>query len=423
MEPEALSEIGPERRDALFERDSGIGEIREDAREIVDHVRADGDDALRECAATYDGVEITDIEITDQAADAYAAIDDAAREAIDQAIANVEAFHERQVPENWDLEREGVRLGRRYHPLDSAGVYAPGGTAAYPSSAIMGIVPARVAGVDRVVVATPPADQINPVTLAAIDAAGADAVYQMGGAQAIGALAYGTETVDPVDVVVGPGNRWVTAGKEYVRGDVNIDMLAGPSEVLVVADETSDPDRIAVEMLAQAEHDPNAACATVVTDAEVAERSIERMDAWIPDRERAEIIREALANDSSGVFVAESTAEAIEFANDYAGEHIYVDTADPEATMAEISNYGSAFLGPYTPVAAGDYASGTNHVLPTGGTASLQAGLSVDDFVRSATVQRLDREGLANLRETITTLADREGLEAHAASVEARFEK
>ncbi|MFW6436160.1 MAG: histidinol dehydrogenase [Halococcoides sp.] len=422
MEPEALSAIDADRQTALFERDSGIGEIRSDAREIVDQVRADGDDALRTFARRYDDVAIDAIEITDRAAAAADTIDDDARAAIETAIANVEAFHERQVPEDWDIDRDGARLGRRYHPLEAAGVYAPGGTAAYPSSAIMGIVPARVAGVDRIAVATPPAEQINPVTLAAIDAAGADEVYQMGGAQAIGALAYGTETVDPVDVVVGPGNRWVTAAKEYVRGDVNIDMLAGPSEVIVVADETADPDRIAVEMLAQAEHDPNAACVAVITDDEVAERSVERMEARLPDRDRAEIIRDALANDSSGVFVAASMADAIEFANEYAGEHIYVETSDPEATIAEISNYGSAFLGPYTPVAAGDYASGTNHVLPTGGTAALQAGLSVDEFVRSATVQYLEREGLADLRETITTLADREGLEAHAASVEARFE-
>ena len=286
----------------------------------------------------------------------------------------------------------------------------------------MGIVPATVAGVDHVVAVTPPAEQINPVTLAAIHAGGADAVYQVGGAQAISAMAYGTESIDSVDVIVGPGNRWVTAAKAEVRGDVKIDMLAGPSEVLVLADGTADPERLAAEMVAQAEHDPHAAVVTVTDDEDLAGAVVEEIDAQASEREREEIIREALKNEASGVFVARSMSEAALFADQFAPEHIYVEADDEDALLDRIENYGSAFLGPYSPVAAGDYASGTNHVLPTDAQARLASGLSVDTFVRSATVQRLSENGLSELRETITTLADREGLEAHAHSVDVRFE-
>ena len=254
------------------------------------------------------------------------------------------------------------------------------------------------------------------------DRCGADAVYQVGGAQAIAALAYGTETVSAVDTVVGPGNRWVTAAKAEVRGDVTIDFLAGPSELLVVADETADPDLVAADLVAQAEHDTRAAVALVTDDVDLAAGVADAIDAQVPDRERADVIRGALDHDASGLFVARSMSEAVLFAEEYAAEHLSIVADDDEALLDRIENAGAVFLGSYSPVAAGDYASGPNHVLPTGGAAKLTGGLSVDTFLRATTVQRLDERSLADLRETITTLARAEGLEGHAESVDRRFE-
>jgi histidinol dehydrogenase len=326
------------------------------------------------------------------------------------------------VPEDWREDFDGRELGRRFRPLERVGVYVPGGRATYPSSAIMGIVPAVVAGVEHVAVCTPPAKPLDPVTLGAIHHAGADRVYQAGGAQAIAALAYGTETVNAVGKVVGPGNAWVTAAKAEVRGDVEIDFLAGPSEVLVLADGTADPDLVAADVLAQAEHDPNASVVAVTDDGSVAEAVCEALDRQVGERERQAVIREALDNDASGVFLARSMSEAVLFAEEYAAEHLSIQADDDEALLDRIDSAGSVFLGPYSPVAAGDYAAGTNHVLPTGGGARTFGGLSVDTFLRSTTVQRLDRDALADIRGTVTTLAGAEGFEAHAESVEARFE-
>jgi histidinol dehydrogenase len=286
----------------------------------------------------------------------------------------------------------------------------------------MGVVPAKVAGVEHVAVVTPPAEEVNQVTLAAAHVAGADRIYSIGGAQAIGALAYGTETVTAVQKIVGPGNRWTTAAKAEVRGDVDIDFPAGPSEILVLADGSADPELVAADLLAQAEHDPNASVVAVTDDADFAAAVVDAVEARIDDRERAETIRAALDADASGVLHARSMSEAVLFAEEYAAEHLSIQADDDEALLDRITNAGSVFLGPYTPVAAGDYASGTNHVLPTSGGAKRYGGLSVDTFLRSTTVQRLDREGLADLAEPITTLAEAEGLEAHAESVRARFE-
>ena len=302
------------------------------------------------------------------------------------------------------------------------GVYVPGGTAAYPSSALMGVIPAKVAGVEHVAVATPPAEEINPVTLAAIHEAGADRVYSVGGAQAVAALAYGTESVKGVQKIVGPGNAFVTAAKAQVRGDVDIDFLAGPTEVLVVADETADPRLVAAELVAQAEHDTEASVVAVTDDRDTAEAVCTEVAQQVDGRERRDIIEGALENDASGVFLARSQSESILFAEEYAAEHLSIMAEDDEEILGRIDSAGSVFVGPHTPVAAGDYASGTNHVLPTNGGARLHGGLSVDHFLRSTTIQRLDRESLADLSDTITTLAEAEGLEAHATSVRRRFE-
>jgi len=422
MNESAVADLGPDDRAALFDRDAGVAAVRDDVREIVDRVREEGDVAVREFCKKFDDVQVGSLEITDEAERAYDEIDDDLRDAIDAAVENVREFHEAQVPEDWRESFDGRELGRRFRPIERVGVYAPGGTAAYPSSAIMGVVPAKVAGVEQVAVATPPAEQINPATLAAIHAAGADTVYSVGGAQAVGALAYGTESVNRVQKIVGPGNRWVTAAKAEVRGDVEIDFLAGPSEILVVADETADPEYIAADLVAQAEHDENASVVAVTDDADLADEIADAVDRQADGREREDVIRAALDSEASGVFHARSMSEAISFAEAYAPEHLSIVAEDDESILDRIESAGSAFLGPYTPVAAGDYASGTNHVLPTGGGAKLTGGLSVDTFVRSTTVQRLDRDALESLGDTITTLADAEGLEAHAESVRRRLD-
>ncbi|WP_255170725.1 histidinol dehydrogenase [Natrononativus amylolyticus] len=426
MTPEVrpIADLGPGDRAAFFERDAGIDEVRADVRDIVSRVREEGDVAVREFSREFDGVEVGNLEITDECERAYEGLEADLREAIETAAANVREFHEAQVPEDWRREfSDGRELGRRFRPIDRVGVYVPGGTAAYPSSAIMGVVPAVVAGVEHVAVVTPPADEVNPATLAAIHAAGADAVYGVGGAQAIAGLAYGTETITRVRKIVGPGNRWVTAAKAEVRGDVEIDFLAGPSEVVVVADGTADAEVVAAELVAQAEHDENASVVAVTDDEGLATAVAEAVDRQAGEREREDVIRAALANEASGVLLARSMSEAILFTEAYAPEHLAIVAEDDESVLERIDSAGSVFLGPSTPVAAGDYASGTNHVLPTNGGARVTGGLSVETFLRSTTVQRLSSGGLADLADTVTSLAEAEGLEAHAESVRVRFDE
>jgi histidinol dehydrogenase len=422
MNVRRLPELSPEERAALFDRDAGVADARDAARDIVDRVRTEGDVAVREFTEEFDGVTVGNLTVTDECERAYERLGEDLRDAIGAAADNIAAFHERSAPEDWRTDIDGRELGRRYRPLDRVGVYAPGGTAAYPSSVLMGVVPATVAGVEHIALCTPPAEELPDATLAAAHVAGADAVYQVGGAQAVAALAYGTETVDAVDKVVGPGNAYVTAAKAEVRGDVEIDFLAGPSEVCVLADEGADPDLVAAELVAQAEHDPNASVVAVTDDEALAESVAAAVDEQVPERERTDTIEAALDNDASGVLLARSMSEAVLFTEEYAAEHLVVMAEDDEALLDRIDSAGSVFLGEFSPVAAGDYASGPNHVLPTGGAARRFGGLSVDHFLRSTTVQRLDEDALGDLRGTITTLAGAEGLEAHAASVEKRFE-
>jgi histidinol dehydrogenase len=421
MDVQTIADLDPGRRRALFDRESGVDAVRGDVRDIIARVREEGDAALREFGQEFDGVTVGNLDVTDRAARAVDAVDDELLAAIEAAAENIRAFHDRQLPEDWRVDFGGRELGRRFRPVGSAGVYAPGGTAAYPSSALMGVIPAKVAGVEHVAVATPPAEDLPPATLAAIEVAGADAVYQVGGAQAVAALAYGTETLPATDVVVGPGNRWVTAAKAEVRGDVGIDFLAGPSELLVLADGTADPDLVAADLLAQAEHDTDASVVAVTANEELARAVVDGIERQIDGCERQDVIEGALGSDASGVFLARSMSEAALFAEEYAAEHLTILAEDDEALLDRIDSAGSAFLGPYSPVAAGDYASGPNHVLPTGGRARLVGGLSVDTFLRSTTVQRVSGDGLRELRGTITALARAEGLEAHAESVERRF--
>lgn len=409
-------------RNALFEREAGIDAVRSDVREIVERVQEEDDVAVREFTREFDNFELGNIDITTEAERAHEQVDDGVLDAIQDAKENIREFHEKQVPEDWCEEINGCELGRRFRPIERVGVYVPGGTAAYPSSALMGVIPACVAGADHVAVTTPPAEEINPVTLAAIHEAGADRVYRVGGAQAIAALAYGTESIEPVQKIVGPGNAFVTAAKAEVRGDVEIDFLAGPSEILVIADGTANPRLVAADLIAQAEHDTNASVVAVTPNGTLARAVCDEVENQASERNRQEIIEGAFESDASGIFLAESMSEAISFTEEYATEHLAIQVEDDEEVLSRIDSAGSIFVGPYTPVAAGDYASGTNHVLPTNGGARLHGGLSVDHFIRSTTIQRLDRDALGDLSETITTLAEEEGLEAHAESVRQRFE-
>ncbi|PSQ22127.1 histidinol dehydrogenase [Halobacteriales archaeon QS_9_67_17] len=423
MNVRAVAELSPDKRAALFERDAGVADARETAREIVDRVRTEGDVAVREYAEEFDGVSVGNIDVTDEAERAADHLDDRLLAHIERAAANVREFHEAQLPDDWTREFDGRELGRRYRPLERVGAYVPGGTAAYPSSALMTVVPATVAGVDHVAVATPPAEELNDATLAAIHVAGADAVYQIGGAQAVAALAYGTETVSRVQKIVGPGNRFVTAAKAEVRADCEIDFLAGPSEILVLADGDADPELVAADLIAQAEHDPNASVVVVTPDDDLATAVADACERQVSDRERTDVIETALGNDASGVFTARSMSEAVLFAGEYAAEHLSIQAKNDETLLDRIGAGGSVFLGPYSPVAAGDYATGTNHVLPTGGLAKTTGGLSVDHFLVSQTVQRLDRDALDDIADTVTALAEAEGLDAHAESVRKRVDK
>ena len=422
MEQQALSSLDATEREAILDRDAGIGDVRQDVADIVEAVRTGGNDALRSFSREFDGVDLETIDVTDAAAAAADRVDPEIRDVISSAAGNVREFHERQVREDWTDSFGGRTLGRQFRPIERVGAYVPGGSAAYPSTAVMTVVPAKVAGVEEVAVVTPPAEELNPVSLAAIHLAGADEVYAAGGAQAVAALAYGTETVPAVEKIVGPGNRWVAAAKAEVRGDVAIDMIAGPTEVLVVADGGSDAELVAAELVGQAEHDPHSSAVAVTPDESLAAAVTEAVERQVPERERSEIVRDALGNDSSGVFVADSMADATDFAEAYAAEHLVVMTDDPAATLDDIDSAGSVFLGEHSPVAAGDYAAGPNHVLPTSGAAKTTGGLSVDSFVRSRTVQHLDEAGLASVSDAVVSLAELEGLEAHAESVRKRFE-
>ncbi|MDR0335040.1 MAG: histidinol dehydrogenase [Methanomassiliicoccaceae archaeon] len=393
-----------------------------DVLKIIDQVKAHGDKALIELAKKFDNEDIDSIAVPrDEIDDAYDELSEDLIDALETAAANIQRFHEMQLDGDLKLTEvePGVFLGVKSTPLERIGVYIPGGRAPYPSSALMGVIPARVAGVDEVICCSPP--KIDPVTLVAMDIAGADEIYQAGGAQAIAAMAFGTRTMERVQKIVGPGNIYVTAAKSILRGTVEIDFPAGPSEIGIVADETANAAFIAADVLAQAEHDPSSACVLVTTDASLPKKvwaQIEKMMAAAP---RLKIIKEALNN--SGYIVKGSAEECIEAMNEMAPEHLSLQVADPLTALGLVRNAGSVFIGPYTPVAAGDYASGTNHILPTAGNASVMSGLNVSHFRKTSTIQMISREGLEEMAGVIESIAEAEGLIAHRDSVRIRLKK
>ena len=401
-------------------RESKVDQVSADVLKIIDQVRRDGDRALIELTKKFDKVDIDSVAVTrDEIDDAYDSVSEELIEALETAAANIQRFHEMQLDPDMRLTETapGVFLGIKSTPLERIGAYVPGGRAAYPSSALMSIIPARVAGVDEVICCTP--SPVNPVTLVAMDIAGADEIYRVGGVQAIAAMALGTETVEPVQKIVGPGNVYVTAAKMLLRHNTEIDSPAGPSEIGIVADGSADPVFIAADILAQAEHDPSSACVLVTTDRTLPKKVWDNIEKMMQNAPRQKVIKEALGN--SGYMIKASVEECIEAMNAMAPEHLSLQVADPMTALNIVRNAGSIFVGPYTPVAAGDYASGTNHILPTAGNAAVVSGLNTAHFRKTSTVQMISKEGLEELAPTVERIAEAEGLIAHKDSVSIRF--
>ena len=421
----ACADLSASDRRALFDRTSSSSNdgIRVRTAAIVAQVRRGGDDALRALAAELDGVRLEALEVPmSRCTAALDALDPALRRAMERSANNIRRVHQAFLPVAQEIESEpGIVVGRRPDPFCRVGVYAPGGRAAYPSSVLMGVIPARVAGVGEIIVCSPPSRDTglpSRVVLAAAALAGAHRVFALGGAGAITALAYGTESVPRVDRIVGPGNAYVAEAKIQVASAVAIDSPAGPSELLVLADDTADPRLIAREMLAQAEHDPLAAVVAIVTNEAIANAVLRALGELMPSQPRADIVAASLAGQGA-VLWSDSLDSAIDFANQYAAEHLLLVVASPDAVLARLRNAGTVFVGSYASVAFGDYMTGANHVLPTGGLARSYSGLSTLDFVRWTTYQRVTRDAAARLAEDVGVFADAEGLGGHALAARA----
>lgn len=397
-------------------------------REILDAVKEKGDEAVFSYTKKFDGAEIhaQNVLVTEaEVAEAYAQVDASLLEIIRKSLKNIESYHAKQMQYSWfDSKPDGTMLGQKVTALRRVGVYVPGGTAVYPSSVLMNIMPAKVAGVDEIIMATPPGKdgRVNPTTLVAAKEAGADAVYKVGGAQAIAALAYGTESIPKVDKIVGPGNIYVALAKKAVYGYVSIDSIAGPSEILVLADETANPRYVAADLLSQAEHDELASAILVTTSRELAENVSLQIDGFVRELSRREIIQKSLDN-YGHILVAETMEDAIDAANEIASEHLEIVTADPFNVMTKIRNAGAIFIGEYSSEPLGDYFAGPNHVLPTNGTAKFFSPLSVDDFLKKSSIISYSKEALEAVHLDVERFAEAEQLTAHANSIKVRFEE
>ncbi len=424
-----LSDVSEAEMQRLISRGgSGLADVGDTVSAVLSDVRMKGDAALREYTKKFDKVELANFEVSEE--EFEKALSEIGSELLGHlriAAENIRAFHRAQMPETtWFMELQpGVVLGQKATPpLESVGgAYAPGGRASYPSTVLMTVIPARVAGVEQVIVCTPPrADgSVHPLTLAAAKVAGADKVFKLGGGvQAIGgAMAYGTETVPRVDKIVGPGNVFVTSAKMQVRDIAEIDFPAGPSEVLIIADESADAAMAASDIIAQAEHDPNAVSMLVTTSETLAEEVEQEVLAQAESTARSEIVKISLEN--AAVLIADSLDQCIDFSNKFAPEHLEIMVEDSDFVLGRIKNAGSIFIGNYAPVPVGDYASGTNHVLPTAGYAKIYSGLNINHFLKYSSIQKISKSGLESLKETVIALAEEEGLKAHADSIRARF--
>ncbi len=424
-----LNDLNEDEYDRLMNRSrsaSDIAGVLKDVKRIVEAVKTRGDDAVLRYTRELDGAALTDFKVTKSEFEhAVEQADPKVVSALKVAHENIADFHSmqmRRMGNDWTIQKDGMNLGQIIRAVESVGCYVPGGRAAYPSTVLMTAVPAKVAGVGRVVCTTPPGKdgRANELVLVACRIAGVDEVYKVGGAQAIAAMAYGTKNVSKVEKIVGPGNVYVTAAKRLVMDTVGVDSPAGPSEVLIIADGTADPGFIALDMIAQAEHDPMASSVLVTTSREIGARVVKEIETAKAKIKRSEARKSIEQN--AAVIMVERIGGAVEFSNEYAPEHLQIVTRSPKTVLEMIKNAGSVFLGNFTPVACGDYASGTNHVLPTGGFSRVHSGLSVLDFLKFISVQELDRNALEGLSETIITLAEAEGLYAHAKSVKRRVE-
>jgi histidinol dehydrogenase len=410
--------------DARREADSDVTGIVQD---ILRTVRTGGDDALVQYTQRFDGYALVDdadwIITADRCAEAYAGLEPELRDALELAAARIRAYHEAQLPENRDYTDDaGVRLGAIWRPVDAAGLYVPGGRAAYPSSLLMNAIPARVAGVERIVVVTPtPKGNSNPLVLAAAHIAGIDEIWRVGGAQAVAALAYGTKRIKPVDVITGPGNAYVAEAKRQLYGVVGIDMVAGPSEILVVADGKNDPDWIAADLLSQAEHDPTSQSILITDDAGFAAQVEDCVDVQLSMLSTGKTARTSWDDHGVMIVVNDIESEAPALINRLAAEHLELAIDNPEAMLPKVRHAGSVFLGRMTPEAVGDYVAGPNHVLPTGRRARFSSGLSVLDFMKRTSFLGLDEAALGRIGPAAVSLAHAEGLPAHAKSVELRL--
>ena len=395
--------------------------------DILNDVKANKDEAIFEYTRRFDKADLTKetLRVTaEEIEEAYTKVEASVIEVIRKAIANIEAYHSKQKQYSWfDTTENGTILGQKVTPIEAVGVYVPGGKAAYPSSVLMNVIPAKVAGVKRIAMTTPSdrEGKVNPGTLVAAKEAGVTEIYKVGGAQAIAALAYGTESIAKVDKIVGPGNIYVALAKKAVYGHVSIDSIAGPSEILVLADETANPRYVAADLLSQAEHDELASAILITTSKELAEQVSKEVDLFVEQLSRKEIIQKSLDN-YGYIMVAESLEEAVDAANEIASEHLEIIMKDAFMVMTKIKNAGAIFIGEYSSEPLGDYMAGPNHILPTNGTAKFFSPLSVDDFIKKSSIISYSREALEPIYKDIVTFANSEGLTAHANSIAVRFE-
>ena len=400
-------------------------EIERRVYDIIENVRANGDAALREYSEKFDGVKLDDFKVNQSIIDAaWNNLPEDLKHALLVAKKNITEFHSREIEQGFvDMDTPGITRGQKVTPLARVGLYVPGGTAAYPSTIMMTALPAKIAGVKEIIMVTPPQkDGINPAVLGAAKLAGVDAVYQVGGAQGVAALAYGTESIPKVDKIVGPGNIYVATAKRQVFGQVDIDMIAGPSEIGIIADDSANPVHLAADLLSQAEHDPRARAIMVTNSEKLAQLVSDEVERQLSQLPRESIARPAIENNSY-IAVMDSVEDMFTVMNEVAPEHLEIQLPDPMEYMSMVENAGSVFLGRYASEPLGDYVGGTNHVLPTSGTAKFSSPLGVYDFVKRISFTQFSRERLQEVAKDITTLARTEGLEAHARAIEVRFEK
>ena len=409
----------------IFARVEPAVDVEDIVTSIIEDVKVNKDAALKAYCKKFDGADLDDLEVSEgEIREAFEAVDPEFLDILKEAAENINEFHKKQVRNNFVITRkDGVVMGQRVLPIEKAGLYVPGGTAAYPSTVLMDSIPAKIAGCSEIVIVTPPGKdgKINPVILAAAKIAGVDRIFKVGGAQAIAAPAYGTETIPKVDKIVGPGNAFVAEAKKQVFGMVSIDMIAGPSEILVVADKTCNPAYLAADLLSQAEHDKLASAVLVTDSMELAEKVRDQLEVQIPLLPRKDIARESI--DKNGkIIVADDLMQAIEISNEIAPEHLELCMDDPFEYLDKVKHAGSVFMGKYCPEALGDYFSGANHTLPTSGTARFSSPLSVDDFVKKSQFTYYTKKALRKDAEKIAYFAEKEGLSAHARSALIRYE-